>query len=205
LNKLQDYFNRTLPAAFSQTVTGRAKDFRESFYYLSIALIFSIVFVYLVLAAQFESFLQPFVILLTLPLAGVGAFAALWAMGMTLNIFSFIGLIMLVGMATKNAILMVDYANQLYRQGGREIIEAAREAAHIRFRPVVMTTLSTVLGIMPIALGFGAGGEARAPLGVVVTAGLLVTTLLTLVVIPVVFSVVQQGKEKVANAMKKPS
>jgi hydrophobe/amphiphile efflux-1 (HAE1) family protein len=203
LNKLQAYFDRTLPSGFDHAVTGRAKDFRESFYYLSIALGFSVVFVYLVLAAQFESFLQPFVILATLPLAGVGAFAALWALDMTLNIFSFIGMIMLVGMATKNAILMIDYANQIRAKGKLDLIEATQEAARIRFRPVIMTTISTVLGIMPIALGFGAGGEARAPLGVVVASGLLVTTLLTLVVIPVLYSLTEAAKQRLAQRLSR--
>ncbi len=201
LDKLQDYFDRTLPEGFQHTVTGRAKDFRESFYYLTIALIFSVIFVYLVLSGQFESFLQPFVILLTLPLAGVGAFAALWALGMTLNIFSFIGLIMLVGMATKNAILMVDYTNRLLAEGERDLIESTKEAARVRFRPVIMTTLSTVLGMMPIALGYGAGGEARAPLGVAVASGLMATTLLTLIVIPVVFTLVEQARRRVVRAL----
>jgi multidrug efflux pump subunit AcrB len=133
----------------------------------------------------------------------VGAFAALWALDMTLNIFSFIGMIMLVGMATKNAILMIDYANQIRAKGKLDLIEATQEAARIRFRPVIMTTISTVLGIMPIALGFGAGGEARAPLGVVVASGLLVTTLLTLVVIPVLYSLTEAAKQRLAQRLSR--
>ncbi len=187
LQTLEAYFADHLPENVSYTVAGRTKDFRESFHYLTIALAFSVVFVYLVLAGQFESFIHPLTILLTLPLAGVGAFGALWLFNMSLNIFSFIGLIMLVGMATKNAILLVDYAQTLTGDE-RSADEAAREAARVRFRPVIMTTLSTVLGLLPLALGFGAGGASRAPLGVAVAAGLITTTALTLLVVPVVYS-----------------
>jgi multidrug efflux pump subunit AcrB len=187
LSRLETHLDQTLPADFRYQYAGQTQDFQESFYYLTIALGFSVVFIYLVLSAQFESFLQPLVILLTLPLAAVGAFGALYALDMPLGIFAFIGLIMLAGMATKNAILLIDYTNHLTRQG-RDIVPAAKRAAHVRFRPVLMTTMSTVLGLMPIAFGFGAGGEARAPMGVAVAAGLLATTVLTLVVIPVVYS-----------------
>lgn len=204
LARMEQYFEENLPADFSYTVAGRTEDFRESFYYLTIALIFSIVFVYLVLAGQFESFIHPFTILLTLPLAGVGAFGALWLVGMSFNIFSFIGLIMLVGMATKNAILLVDYANAMVREG-RSAVEAAKEAGRVRFRPVVMTTISTVLGLLPIALGFGAGGTSRAPLGVAVAAGLLATTGLTLLIIPVVYSLNQRLQDRIQTALSGPS
>jgi len=134
--------------------------------------------------------------------ACAAVFGLLWALGMTFNIFSFIGIIMLTGMATKNAILMVDYSNVLVRRG-RSLMEAAREAASIRFRPVVMTTLSTVLGMMPIAFGYGAGGEARAPLGVAVAAGLLATTGLTLIIIPVVYTLVDTLQQKVLGRIRR--
>jgi multidrug efflux pump subunit AcrB len=186
LSKLQKHLTQTLPADFETTITGRAQDFRESFFYLTVTIGFSIVFVYLVLSAQFESFLHPFTILLTLPLAGVGASGALYVLGMTLNIVSFIGLILLVGLVTKTGILLVDYANVL-RARGRSLEDAAREAARTRFRPVIMTATSTVLGMLPIALGFGAGGNARAPMGVVIALGNFVSTALTLLVIPVAY------------------
>ncbi|HHP7233752.1 MAG TPA: efflux RND transporter permease subunit [Desulfobacterales bacterium] len=186
LSKLQAQLAQTLPADFETTITGRAQDFRESFFYLTVTIGFSVIFVYLVLSAQFESFLHPFTILLTLPLAAVGASGALYVLGMTLNIFSFIGLILLVGLVTKTGILLVDYANVLRARGSR-IEEAARQAAHIRFRPVIMTATSTVLGMLPIALGFGAGGNARAPMGVVIALGNFVSTALTLLVIPVAY------------------
>ncbi len=191
LVKLEDHLTATLSREFEYELTGQADTYRESFYYLTMTIMFSVVFIYLVLAAQFESFLHPFTILMTLPLATVGAFGSLWILGMTFNIFSFIGTIMLLGLVTKNAILLVDYANVLVGRG-RGVVEAAREAARTRFRPVLMTAISTMLGMMPIALGFGAGGEARAPLGVSVAAGMLASTALTLLVIPVVYTLMDR-------------
>lgn len=194
LSKVEEYMERSLGAGFSHTVTGMAQDFKESFFYLTITIIFSVIFIYLVLAAQFESFLHPLTILMALPLASVGAFGSLWALGMTFNILSFIGLIMLLGIVTKNAILLVDYANVL-RARGHSLFDAASNAARIRFRPVLMTAISTILGMLPIALGFGAGGEARAPLGVSVSMGMVSATLLTLVVIPVVYTLFGQAQD----------
>jgi multidrug efflux pump len=191
LNKLQNHLDENLPSGFDYTVTGTARDFKESFYYLTITIVFSVVFIYLVLAAQFESFLHPLTILMTLPLAGIGAFGALYVLDLTFSMFAFIGLIMLLGLVTKNAILLLDYANVLAARG-RSTIEAARESARVRFRPVLMTAISTVLGMMPIALGFGAGAEARSSLGVAVAAGMLASTALTLLVIPVVYTLFDQ-------------
>ncbi|MFO7595039.1 MAG: efflux RND transporter permease subunit [Desulfocurvibacter africanus] len=189
LAALQDWLDENLPDDFSFEFTGQTRDFQESFYYLSITIVFSVIFIYLVLAAQFESFVNPLIILTALPLAGVGAAGALWLLDMPLGIYAFIGLIMLAGMATKNAILMLDNAGVLQARG-ESARKAAVDAAHVRFRPVIMTTMSTVLGMLPIALGFGAGGEARAPMGVAVASGLLVTTFLTLIVLPVVYTLV---------------
>jgi len=198
LDRLSTHLDQSLPDAFQYTLAGQSQDFRESFRNLTIAMAFSVVFIFLVLSAQFESFLTPLVILVALPLALVGAAGALWALAMPLGIFAYIGMIMLTGMATKNAILMLDYTRVLMARG-QELEQAARTAAHVRFRPVIMTTFSTVLGMLPIALGFGAGGEARAPMGVAVTAGLSATTLLTLVVLPVLFILVMRGRNRVAR------
>lgn len=176
-------------------LSGEAEDFRESFFNLSITIAFSIVFIYLVLSAQYESFVTPLIILLTLPLALVGAFGALYVLGMSFGIIAFIGLIMLLGMVTKNAILLVDYTNVLVGRGV-PYFEATAQAAHTRFRPVMMTTISTVVGISPVALGYGAGGESRAPMGISVFWGLLAATLLTLVVIPVVYTLFAQAARK---------
>lgn len=197
---LEEYLRDNLPVGVEYEMAGMSQMFQESFYYLGIAILFAIVFIYLVLAAQFESFIHPFTIMLALPLATVGAFGGLWVLGMTLNVFAFIGLIMLVGLVTKNSILLVDYTNVLIRRGTPPLI-AAREAALVRFRPVVMTAVSTVLGMMPIVLGFGAGGEARAPLGVVVAVGLFASTMLTLVVVPVAFTLVEDGRRRLSGLL----
>ena len=201
LKRLETYLTDNLPSGFEFAFTGQSQDFRESFYYLTITIGFSLLFVYLVLSAQFESFIHPFTILLTVPLAVVGALGALWIAGMSFGIVAFIGLIMLVGMATKNAILMIDFSNVLIARG-INVINAAKEAARVRFRPVIMTTLSTVLGITPIALGLGAGGEARAPMGVAVASGLLATTGLTLLIIPVVYTLPHQFQQFIVALIK---
>ncbi len=199
LDKLTAHIESTLPAGFDYDFAGQADVFQESFFYLTITISFSVVFIYLVLSAQFESFLHPFTILLTLPLATIGAFGSLYLLGMTFNIFSFIGLIMLLGMVTKNAILLIDYTNVLVARG-RPVVDAALEAARTRFRPVLMTAISTILGMMPIALGYGAGGEARSPLGVSVAAGMAASTVLTLVVIPVLYVIFDAAQTRILAA-----
>jgi multidrug efflux pump subunit AcrB len=193
LDKLVAHVRAEFPREVEYEMTGQAEAFRESFYYLSITIVFSIIFIYLVLAAQFESLIHPFTILMALPLATIGAFGALWLFGMPYSVFAFIGLIMLLGLVTKNAILLLDYANVLVRRG-RGVREAAEESARTRFRPVLMTAISTILGMLPIALGFGAGGEVRAALGISVAAGLLGATALTLIVIPVVYTLVDDAR-----------
>lgn len=196
--EIEAYLQEELPAGFSYQLTGLSREFLESFRHLTTTVIFSVVFIYLILAAQFESFVQPLVILLSLPLAIVGSAIALWAFGMPFGIVAFIGLIMLLGMATKNAILLVDYTNVLLARGN-ELIDAAEQAVRVRFRPVLMTTVSTVFGISPVALGYGAGGEARAPMGVAVLFGLLATTFLTLVVIPVVYTLTVRSSRAISR------
>jgi hydrophobe/amphiphile efflux-1 (HAE1) family protein len=198
LGQVERHLTSDLPEGFQFEFTGQSQSFVESFRNLTITVIFSVIFIYLVLATQFESFIQPLIILLSLPLAMVGSTAALLAFGMPFGIVAFIGFIMLLGMATKNAILLVDYTNVLQGRGN-DPIEAARQAARVRFRPVIMTTISTVLGISPIALGYGAGGEARAPMGVAVLFGLLATTFLTLVVVPVAYTLVGRAQAAVAR------
>ncbi len=189
--RLEGFLQGELPPGADYELAGLSQIFEESFYYLSITVIFSVVFIFLVLAAQFESFLHPFTIMMSLPLATIGAFGGLWLLGLSFNVYAFIGVIMLLGLVTKNAILVVDYTNVLVARG-HEPLAAAKEAAAIRFRPVLMTAFSTVLGMMPIALGFGAGGEARMPLGVAVAGGMLASTALTLVVVPVVYTLIAE-------------
>ncbi len=193
--RLESELGRTLPTAADWEMAGQSQAFEESFYYLSIAVAFSVIFIFLILAAQFESFLHPFTIIMALPLAMVGAFGALWVLGLPLNAYAFIGLIMLMGLVAKNGIILVDYTNVMIGRGRTPRV-AAQEAAEARFRPVLMTAMSTILGIMPIALGFGAGGESRMPLGVSVAAGLATSTFLTLLVVPVVFTLVSDLRER---------
>jgi multidrug efflux pump len=167
---------------------GESRELRESSGSLFFLFGISVVYIYLVLAAQFESFAHPLTILLTVPLAVFGALLTLKLLGMTLNVYSEIGLILLIGLVTKNAILIVEYANQLRRKEELDAREAVARAARIRLRPILMTSFATIFGTLPIALGIGAGAESRKPLGVAVVGGLFFSTLLTLVVVPVVYT-----------------
>lgn len=176
-----------LPAGVSGAFTGAGDLMKESFESINFTLFLAIVLIYMVLAAQFESLIHPLTIMLSLPLSVGGAFGALALTGRTLNIFTMIGMIMLMGLVTKNAILLVDYTN-LLRSRGLEKTEALLAAGPVRLRPILMTTFSTIAGMIPIAIGLGAGSETRAPLGTCVVGGMLTSTLLTLVVIPVMYS-----------------
>ncbi len=177
----------TLDERFTTSLTGQARDFVESASSLGYVFALALVLIYLVLAAQFESFADPFVILLTVPLALAGALFALWYCGQSLNIFSQIGLIMLIGLVTKNGILIVEFANQRRAAGASGVLLAVQEAAAARLRPILMTTLATVLGIVPIALALGAGAESRVSMGIAVIGGLLCGSALTLYVIPAMY------------------
>ncbi len=179
-------------SGFETDVAGQSREYRESGYSLIFAFNMALVIIFLALAAQFESFTDPLTILVTVPLALTGAFGALWLGGMSLNLYSQIGLVMLVGLATKNGILIIEFANQL-RQQGAGMVESITRAGVLRFRPVLMTAFSTILGTLPIALATGAGAESRRPMGTVVIGGMLLSTVLTLVVIPVVHIMVQKG------------
>jgi HAE1 family hydrophobic/amphiphilic exporter-1 len=149
--------------------------------------------VYLVMASQFESFLHPFVILFTIPLALIGAVFALWITGSTISVVVFIGLILLAGIVVNNAIVLIDLINQM-RNRGMQKLEAILEGGRSRLRPILMTTLTTVLGLLPLALGFGEGAEVRSPMAITVIGGLTVSTMLTLIVIPVVYSLLETEK-----------
>ena len=164
------------------------------------AVVLAIVLIYMVLAAEFESFSQPFVIMMSLPFAIIGAVLGLLVANQTGNMMSLIGVTMLLGLVTKNAILLVDYANQA-RENGMPLKEAILEACSLRLRPIFMTTLSTMLGMLPVALGIGAGAELRQSMGVVLIGGLTTSTLLTLVVVPLIYLLTEEYKEK-KNAQK---
>jgi len=178
---------RTLDASFTTDLAGSSRDFAESSSTILFAFMLALLLVYLILAAQFESFRDPFIILLTVPLALAGAVLSLWYFGQTLNIFSQIGIIMLVGLVTKNGILIVEFGNQRKEQG-RKVRDAVIDAAEARFRPILMTTLATTLGALPIALALGAGAQSRVSMGIVIIGGLLLSAGLTLYVIPAVYS-----------------
>jgi hydrophobe/amphiphile efflux-1 (HAE1) family protein len=178
---------QTLDERFSTALTGAAQDYVESSSSLGAVFLLALVLIYLVLAAQFESFLGPLVILLTVPLAVAGALLSLWYFEQTLNIFSQIGLIMLIGLITKNGILIVEFANQRFAAGAVDRLTAVREAAAARLRPILMTSLATALGILPIALALGAGAESRVSMGIAVIGGLVFGSALTLYVIPAMY------------------
>jgi HAE1 family hydrophobic/amphiphilic exporter-1 len=199
----------SLPEGVRFTLSGQAEAFAEGAQQLGLALGLSILVIYMVLAAQFESLLHPLTVMLALPLAMVGALGGLWVMaglgreGMTLNLFSMIGVILLFGLVTKNSILLVDYANQL-RAEGLDKVEAMRRAAPVRMRPVLMTAVSMILGVVPAAFGLGPGAESRAPMAVAAGAGMLSSMLLTLLVVPVFYLVLDDGVEGLRRRLRRP-
>ncbi len=187
IDAMNDIADRVLDASFRTALDGESRDFAESSSSLLFAFALALILIYLVLAAQFESFIDPFIILFTVPLAITGAFGSLWLFSQSLNIFSQIGIIMLIGLVTKNGILIVEFANQRQQQG-LGVMEAITEASAARFRPILMTGLSTILGIAPIALAIGAGSESRVSMGIAVIGGLIFAGILTLYVIPAIYS-----------------
>jgi HAE1 family hydrophobic/amphiphilic exporter-1/multidrug efflux pump len=178
---------RILDESFKSDLSGPSRDYAESSSNTNFAFILALVLIYLVLAAQFESFKDPFTIMLTVPLAIAGALLCLWIFDQTINIFSQIGMIMLIGLVTKNGILIVEFANQK-RAIGLSKRDAVLEASAQRLRPILMTSLATALGALPIALSLGAASTSRMPLGIVVVGGIMFSLLLTLLVIPAVYT-----------------
>ena len=175
-------------------LTGDAEDMREAGQQFMLMLFLAVLVIYMVLAAQFESFSQPLIVMLALPFSMVGALGALWIAGMSLNLFSMIGIVLLIGLVTKNSILLVDYANQL-RDQGVPAEEAIRRAAPVRMRPVLMTALSMIFGVLPAALGIGPGSETRAPMAVATAAGMFSSMLLTLLIVPVFYIAFERARE----------
>ncbi len=183
-----------MPPQFTLALAGNSRDFYESSAELYATFAVSLLFIYLVLAAQFESFVDPLTILLSVPLALLGALAALYVSGHTINIFTQVGMILLVGLVAKNSILLVDYANRAHDRGA-ELLDAALEAGRTRFRPILMTSLTSILGALPLILASGAGAETRRPIGAAVVGGLVFSTAFTLLIIPVVHVLIVRGAE----------
>jgi len=188
MNEIAD---KVLDDSFSTELTGPSRDFAESGSNILFAFILALILIYLILAAQFESFIDPFIIMVTVPLALGGAVISLWMFNQTLNIFSQIGIIMLIGLVTKNGILIVEFANQR-KLAGLSVRDAAIDASTSRLRPILMTTIATILGAMPIAIGLGNGAQSRIPMGIVVVGGLLFSLVLTLYVIPAVYTFISK-------------
>ena len=186
-----------LPSGYAIDYNGQTREFKESSSALGLTFVLALAFIYLVLAAQFESFIDPFIIMLTVPLAMTGALGLLQWTGGTLNVYSQIGLITLVGLITKHGILIVEFANQL-RDEGKAISEAVVEAAALRLRPILMTTGAMVLGAVPLALAKGAGAESRIQIGMVIVGGMTLGTLLTLFVVPTFYTLLTRKKRDAA-------
>lgn len=187
-----------LDDTYTTSLSGASKDFAESSSSLVFAFVLALVLIYLVLSAQFESFRDPFIIMFTVPLALAGAVLTLWYFGKTLNIFSQIGVIMLIGLVTKNGILIVEFANQR-KAAGLSRLDAISDAAASRFRPILMTSLSTILGALPIALALGAGSASRVSMGTAIIGGLTLSTLLTLYVVPAMYDYISGKTRAVSN------
>lgn len=185
VQKLMDEYD--LPDGYRFDVAGAQQDMQESFAAAMAALGLAVIFIYLILASQFASFIQPVAIMASLPLSLAGVFLALLFTGTTLNLFSMIGFIMLMGLVTKNAILLVDFTNHGLR-AGKSLHDALLDAGQVRLRPIMMTTAAMIFGMLPMAIGMGNGGELQAPMGRAVIGGLVTSTLLTLVVVPVLFT-----------------
>ena len=209
LDEMDKIAKKVLDESFRTALAGDSKDYKESSSSLMFAFMLALILIFLVLAAQFESFKDPFIVMMTVPLALTGALLFMWYFDVTMNIFSQIGIIMLIGLVTKNGILIVEFANQR-KSAGMSKMDAIKYAAAARFRPILMTSMATILGIMPLALGLGEGAASRVAMGIAVVGGMFFSTFLTLFVVPAIYSYVSSepkiklyvGKEllvKIAN------
>ncbi|MEE8558424.1 MAG: efflux RND transporter permease subunit [Myxococcota bacterium] len=207
ISDAQEIAARILPEGVTIALSGEAEALRESFSQFGLMIGLAILVIYMVLASQFESFVQPLTVMLALPFAMTGALGGLRLTGMTINLFSMIGIILLLGLVTKNSILLVDYANQL-RAAGKGTLEAMQIAAPVRMRPVLMTAISMIFGVLPAAVGVGPGSESRQPMAIATAAGMFSSTLLTLVVVPVFYvvldDVVEWVRVSVRQALGRP-
>ena len=215
VSRVKEMLEAQMPAGFLYDWSGESRDLQDAGQEIGWVLVLALVFVYMVLASQFESLLHPLTVMLTVPLAAVGALGLLWLIGalgrvgwmplvpaMNVNLFSQIGMVLLVGLVTKNGILLVEFANQLRAQG-LSAREAMTQSGLVRLRPILMTAISTISGILPIAIGFGAGAESRRPMGVVVVGGMMTSTFLTLFVIPLVYTLFADVSASLSSSWKK--
>jgi multidrug efflux pump len=195
IKEMQSIASRLLDDTYATSLAGSSRDYAESSSNTSFAFLLALGLIYLILAAQFESFIDPFIIMITVPLAIAGAVLSLWIFGQTLNIFSQIGMIMLIGLVTKNGILIVEFANQNRLQGMSKA-DSAIYAASQRLRPILMTSMAMALGALPLALSLGAAATSRIPLGIVIVGGIIFSLILTLYVIPAMYSYLSTNKKK---------
>ncbi|MBD3561835.1 efflux RND transporter permease subunit, partial [Planktothrix sp. FACHB-1355] len=202
LDALQNLAQQQLPTDIRTTLSGESLEFKEAgqstIYIFGLAL----AFIFLVLAAQFESYIDPLVILLAVPLSLLGAFGALLLRGLDLNVYSQIGLIMLIGLVTKNSILIVEFANQLRQEQNLPIAKAAIEAGLVRFRPILMTAFSTIFGLIPLAIATGAGAASRVSLGMTVLGGMLISTFLSLYIVPVFYVIATSAQARLMKGRR---
>ena len=203
VGEIQKITDRTLPPTISTNFQGAAKAFQGSLGNLWVLLLVAIMVVYIVLGILYESYIHPLTILSGLPSAGFGALVTLFLFKMDLNIYAFVGLIMLIGIVEKNAIMQIDFALDAERNQGMSPMQAIYEGCLIRFRPIIMTTMAALLGAVPIAVGYGAGGEARQPLGLVVVGGLIFSQLVTLYLTPVFYTYMAGLQEKLHSRKRK--